>query len=702
MRSRPTGRLAVLEADTESAHTAPRRLSLLLLVCSLMLSAPALALDAKTMAEVRALQSRGQNQQASQILERWLVDHPEDVDAVFMLTDMMLDARRFDQAVRRLVGLKRMRSKDQRVASRLASVYELIGWDDQSAAELERLSALTPKDPQPFERLVRLYERSGRIEDAAASLDNLVRLLPRNIGRWLHLARLREGLQHYRDALVAYETAAFLDSNSAVVWRKVAWLRSQVSLETEAAEAWLQALRLQPDHVPSQRALANVYAWTDNNVERIKVLRGLVRVAPNDANAHEQLARALVEKDEPRGAAAQYERVLELLPERSDIRLRLALLYEAEGEHARALDQLDRVQRDKPHDADQRRMRARIYEARGDKVGALALYRGILADDPGDEVVAEKMEGLDIAVAPTVHARYDLEQSRVQTRHMLTLMFEHEPTRFLRYRGGYVYALARGDSFIDNRVPLESESHGGFGGLTLRLAPRTLLDLDIYGNGYNTDLRPEAFFGARVGVRQTWNRGHLKAWIARREGFTTLDATIADTIVHDVHLELRGDFPEPFFLEASAFYGHWRYTDRQVDERLGNNGFGWRGALGVGLVDDPVLFELILDYTGRAFEQFNEENPRIPYFAPDLYQTLGLTAYLEHEPHWRFKYSLFARPAWIFRDEAIQVSYGGQAEVKLHRRHRLTFRFERTDTPFGATDVIFDENRLMAMYTGVF
>ena len=144
--------------------------------------------------------------------------------------------------------------------------------------------------------------------------------------------------------------------------------------------------------------------------------------------------------------------------------------------------------------------------------------------------------------------------------------------------------------------------------------------------------------------------------------------------------------------------------------------------MGVRTTDVPVL-ELHVDYTGETFvvsdvqtgdEEQNVSKTPLPYFAPLMYQTVGLQVYFEHTPHWRIRYSLHARPFVSLQPsgnlggtgvglEAINLAYGAELELKLHRKHFFKMSFERTDALAGYSQFAANmEMLLMAQYTGVF
>ncbi len=663
-----------------------------------MCACPAAAkLPPDTVQKARTFHSLGDHSRALEVLNRYLVTKPADADALLLLADVLLSAKRPADAVVALRKLARLQPEDRAVLDRLAEAYELSGKPEHAAMTLEKIARKAPGDATLLKRLVRLYEASERPEDTAAALDRLVQLVPRNAELWRRLAVIREGLGHLRDARLAYETLRVLLRDDPAIWRDIGRLRTLLDQEPEAIEAYERAVRLEPHHVETLRQLANLYGWNDKPEARIRTLRKLLEVAPKDARARASLAYTLMDSGFDEEAGDEWETLIELYPNNFEARMRSASVHEATDDYGLALEHLEYVEEHDPTRPGIKRQLARVHAGRGDNRMALDLYSEVLADNPGDPTLRKVLEDLEISLAPRISARYELEQSNIQVRQVATVWFEHAPTRLIRYRGGYVYANILGDSFIESRVTRASQSHGGFAGLTLRLGARSLLDFLANANGY---LDGEPFIGGRIKFSQDYANFDWRVWVARREDFSTPDTVETKTVVHDVHLEF--DWQPSFLLfGAGGSYGRWRHDDITTLARVGNDGYSWFARAGFGILDDPLTIELTGEYTGESFEKSSEASD-IPYFAPSMYQTVGAQLYLEQKPHWRVRWALYSRPTWVLEDEALQIVYGAELDFKFHPRHWLQIRFDRTDTAIGASSAIFNENLLMATYTGVF
>jgi len=654
--------------------------------------------------QARAFHELGETQRAVELLQPYLETAPTDVAALKLMSELMVATNQPNQALALLKRLRRLTPNDPDVLADLATAMEAAGHLEHAAMITERILARDPTDANSIRRLIQMYKSLGRPVAAAAAMDRLVELAPQPIEVLRELAELREHLRHWRDARAHYEDILTMAPGDAAVLRKIAQLSVLMEDDESALRAYTLAAPAKSGDIDGLRGLASVYGWRDDSKGRVRALRALLHHAPNDLDARDALAFTLLGMGRDQAAAAEWDALLVRLPltdgRQVGARVRAALIHQAYDDYDKALEYLEYVALNDPARPGTTRALAMVHDGRGDKPMAIEMYRRLLVEDPGDPSLRKVLQDLEISIAPRISGRYELEQSRLQERQVGRVWFEHEPTKLIRYRAGYVFAFAQGDSFIENRTTLQTHSHGGFAGLTLRLGPRTLLDFLANANGY-VEGPGNGFVGGRIKFSQEWHNFEYRTWVARREDFSTMDAVTSNTVVHDLHLEFDWNVVGPWSVGAGGSIGHWRHTDVRTLQDIDNRGYDWYARTGLGILEDPVSLEVSVEYTGESFVT-TSEGTRIPYFAPDLYQTIGAELYLEQKPTWWLRYALHGSPQWIFKDEALQIVYGAELDFKFHPRHWLELRFDRTDTAVGETDVIFNENRIMATYTGVF
>lgn len=677
----------------------------------------------------RTLHAEGQLDAAVGVLRQQLAADAQDPTARYLLSVLLLELNRAEEAVRELRTLDRLHPGNRAARSQLASAYEASGeperaaallesiWATEHAAQrlanqrLERLLGELLNDQlgewlhQPINQtlyeLVGLYERMDRPVELAATLDRIVAVRQHDWVTWLQLAELREALGNPVDALKAYQWLAWLTPTKLDVIHAVGRLQIQLEKDELALQTFEGALRVKPDDAATLEALARIYGWFDRTHDRVRSLRSLLEVAPRNVEARLQLAISLSELDKPRLAAAQLEQAVALRPYEIDLRVWLARLYEEADRYDDAIRQLEAILLIDPLHVGALRALARVYDDRGERRRALALYWQLKGLDASDADLMRTFEELELELQPRLSFQYDFFLSRLdQTRHAAQVRFDHEPVGLIRYWVGYRYGYNEGES--RRRAPLryELQSHGGFAGVSFRVLPRTSMELQLEADGY---VDADAFFGGHVAISHRFRfpmTAELR--VARRENFSTIDAVQARTTSWDVSGELSWEPLSRWLVAVDGGYGFYQHTDDTTQGLVDNHQAHWRVGTGVRAVEEPVILEVLADYTGETFETASEGSSTIPYFAPELEQTIGLSAFLEHRPSRMFRYAVFARPHWIFGDAALQITYSAEVEVKLHPKHILQLRYERTDTLAGDTDVIYNENVLMAHYTWVF
>ncbi|HLT89674.1 MAG TPA: sulfotransferase [Woeseiaceae bacterium] len=250
----------------------------------------------------RDLQARGSLRRAERKLEE-LLERGENRELVLgALVELCLEARRFDEAVARLV-------------------------------------ALTEEDPDRlfwFARLGAVLERLGRLPEAIAHYE---RLLSRNPGlgdAWYNLARLLRKEKRYGDAMAAYEKALALDverphevlSNMGVLW-------SEMQRPEEAETAYRRALELEPGYVPALFNLGGLCEETGDRERAAEYHRKVLALEPHHSGALARLVHAerIASDDDPRLRAVE-----QALAAGADPAAAEELLF-ARG---KALDDLDR------------------------------------------------------------------------------------------------------------------------------------------------------------------------------------------------------------------------------------------------------------------------------------------------------------------------------------------------------------------------
>lgn len=686
----------------------PRRALLLAALLVLCSSVAAAAPPEGARQQALDLHRSGDTAGAIAALETHLAAQPSDWPAAKMLAELVLASAPAPDAAKRLSVLAMRYPGQPDLLVLLGRAWEAAGDPSRAATAIEAAivaddAARRPVDAERFMRLATLHAQTGNARGEAAALDRFVAVSPNDAKALERLVFLRERLGHHKDAQRGLLQLEKLAPRDPAIKRRLAESYVQTDQPFTAIGRYKEALDLEPAHVPTIRRLAQLYGWHDQPLNQLVMLQKLVRYAPSDVDAHVEFAEALYGQQKYRLAAAQMRRAVDLRPGDTQLSLRLATMLETNDDYTDAVRLLDNVHRADPGNREVKERLAMYHRDRGDNHIALGYYRELQNDDPDDPNIAEAVEDLEVLVRPRIGLGYEFTNDRNGLQgHEARVWLENQPSDFWRYYVGYRYSYYNGGSLLGlGAGERELQAHGAWLGVTMRPARYTTIDAQVSVNGY---LNSYTFVGTRIGlVQRAAFPLEFRLWFERREDATTIDALAQETVVYDIHAQLDIEPVDRWLVEVGGSYGRWIHTDALTAARERNNGYGWYVGTGVRAIESPVTLEFVADYTGQAFDASSDAaGSRIPYFAPELYQTVGLKMFFEHQAHWRFLYRIYARPHWILEDEALQLDVGAAVEIKFHKRHWLELAYERTDTLVGSTENIFRENVVRAVYIGVF
>ena len=198
---------------------------------------------------------------------------------------------------------------------------------------------------------IRLQQK--RFSEAAPLLERARALHPREVRfAFLHGTALA-GMDQFRPAASAFQAAIKLQPNIADIYLSLGQAQRKSGLFEEAQETYRKLLRLRPDNIDGYMGLSSALAETGQFAE-----------------AEVPLRRALTLCKDPKQLAA--------------IHNNLAIALESQNKHAEALENLERTQALAPDlpGLEQRRINTLFQLDRYED--CLALYRKLLARNPGD------------------------------------------------------------------------------------------------------------------------------------------------------------------------------------------------------------------------------------------------------------------------------------------------------------------------------
>ncbi len=592
---------------------------------------------------------------------------------------------------------------------RAAELAQAAGRPRDEVVALKAVGALEPNNSQLWARVAELEFSADNPREGAAALDRYLALEPLDAARWDQLASARHALGHVVDEAAALEQLKSLTNHASVRERLGLALERRGHTEAAATEL-LAAHELDRSSGTAGWAFVRLALELDRLDDAGRVLRELI-VRPDPLPVtRERVSEMLAESGDLDGAARALRPAAEAPGADRGLLIRYGeLLLEAERVDEGALV-LERALDSAPADRDVGFVLAQAYLAQQRYFAARVLIERAVQAQP--ELLEDALElWLDygaavLATGPSVLGEYAFgEDSNGYTKHGAVVGLRHQPLEWLGYLAAYTYAYHSGPSLIEGRGQFTLEAHGALAGLSFYVAPRSSLHVLFAPRSY---LDGPVFVGTRIEFRQTAQLPlDFRLWLEREQDGSTVDALEAETVRYRLASRAEFELLGQWRWAIEGGYDHMIHTEvpDQVatGTRLRNDGAYWEIATGVGFDLAPVSLEVMAEYAGLWYRDASTvSGSRIPYFAPQPYQTFGLPISVLYDPHWRVSLDLALAPRWLLEDQALQLGYGAGLTFLAHPQHRFELRYDRTDTLVGSATRPFQENVLRFSYTGAF
>ncbi len=316
--------------------------------------------------------------------ERALARDPADVATRIQVAQSLVQDRRFDEALGRLLALpEETRGADGNFA--IGRVYSFREEWDNARKYLDLALALTPGSPEVLAALVQVDARQGRLADSFARIGAARDAKPGDAKLQVLYGEIAGAAQRPQEAEAAFRKAIEIDPNGLAAYTDLAGLLVVSGRGAEAVATYERALEQSPKSGPLHLMLASLLEATGrledamghyeaaiaadpelaiakNNLAYLMAERGkdldraldLAQEAkaklPDNPNSADTLGWVLYKKNVP-AAAITYlrEAVGGLRPEDPSlplVRHHLALAYEANEEPEQAIVALDQAVRE--------------------------------------------------------------------------------------------------------------------------------------------------------------------------------------------------------------------------------------------------------------------------------------------------------------------------------------------------------------------
>jgi tetratricopeptide (TPR) repeat protein len=326
------------------------------------------ARDVATMKRLYALpQDAPLHELAMEALRADLEREPSNVDYQFLLGNLLLDAKRYDEAVDRFLQVLTLDARHQDAAERLVRAHLELGKAKEALQEIERSS-----DPSPefYNNAARIFYDRGEIHEAIQSLERAVRLDPRfevakrNLGRLY--AREADRLADIGD-LAGAETLmrrATETIPSETGYRmRLGVLLDQLGKSADALAVLNDIVRQEPGNAVARQVLAKAYnnagveATTHERwKEAVDAFEEALRHDPSLETARANRAAALwkwgiaVEATDIPRSSGIFERFLDVEPGSVAGHVRVGVLYAQLSDFPHAIAAFERARQLDPND----------------------------------------------------------------------------------------------------------------------------------------------------------------------------------------------------------------------------------------------------------------------------------------------------------------------------------------------------------------
>jgi tetratricopeptide (TPR) repeat protein len=358
----------------------------------------------------------GRLDQAAQIYQAILADHPRHADALHLLGVVALqqgDPRQACELIGRAIAIE---PGTAAFHSNLAEAFRAAGQLEPALACCRNALALQPDSAEAANNLgltlLALGDSAAAIPqfEAALNLTPGVGMIHNNLGNALRLqgdgqralASFRRALEldpalaeahsnlgqllleryQTEQALFHCREAARLSPDLPEVHNNLGNVLRDVGQLAEAKTCYGEALRLNPDLALTYNNVGQALQEEGHLQDAIAWYQEALRRDPNSARMHCNLASALEEQEDFESAVARYRQALQLNPHYAEAHNGLGFVLHEQGKFPEAVAEYREVLRLKPDFATGHCNLANILEELGSFDEALAAFREALRRDP--------------------------------------------------------------------------------------------------------------------------------------------------------------------------------------------------------------------------------------------------------------------------------------------------------------------------------
>jgi tetratricopeptide (TPR) repeat protein len=339
------------------------------------------------------LASKGQTDEAIQLLREEIREHAKDADARLLLGSLFMEKGYGSECIAELTEAVKLRPKSADAQNALGEAYNKFGNPKMARAPLEEAVRIKPTFGVAHLNLGQALLQLSEYTSAAAHLDQAIALLGKDPeAAYAHYLRAKaySALGDSKNASLQLETAVSMRPNYSEAWADLGEAKRLLLDDSGALAAEKRAVELNPNDAIAQYRLGAGYLRLDQPQSALAPLREAYRLNPKDqstlnalqqalrqtgnveeaANVKNELTALLREKDKDNqdsltairlnneavqleqagdltGATDKYRQALKLYPEHVGIRVNYAVSLLRTGKWTDGLNELhEALQRD--------------------------------------------------------------------------------------------------------------------------------------------------------------------------------------------------------------------------------------------------------------------------------------------------------------------------------------------------------------------
>lgn len=233
----------------------------------------------------------GKGASAEKILRRAYELEPENEEVIFMLGNVCLHLKKFDEVIRFLGKLAHL--KYPVVHYNLGLAYYYRGDYLSAEAEFKEVLKIDPEFPKAVEMLAEILIKRGNYEEAYDYIQRALRKELYNSTLYYLLSISLRNLGKLSEAKKAIETAIDLEPGKAIFWEVCGEISLELGEIDEAEGYFNRAIELDKNLIDSFLNLGLIYAYRGKIEEANKFFGEVLRIDPGSRYKIEEKLKIL-------------------------------------------------------------------------------------------------------------------------------------------------------------------------------------------------------------------------------------------------------------------------------------------------------------------------------------------------------------------------------------------------------------------------